>query len=333
MKECCMTDRFGDCAVERTLGAGAMGTVYLVRSPDGERYALKVLNPEIARLHPEFKHRFTREAEFAMTLHHRNLIPVHDAGEDPERGFCYILMDYLPGGSVKERVRAQGRLPVEKAVSIAISVAGALEVAHYHGVVHRDIKSDNILFDGDGTPKLADLGVARFKDDTHPGTMRGGILGTPAYMAPEQMLDAHCIDARADIYSLGVVLYEMLAGTCPYERFSTMEVLARAIRGDPLPDVRTACPDVPAEVAYVLSRMVAQKPEDRPATVREVADLLERAVSGTLQIPAAKPANAAEPPPDPFWRKPLFAVAMAAVAVAVAALAFAYCVWCRSRGT
>ncbi len=333
MKECRMTDRFGDCAVERTLGAGAMGTVYLVRSPDGERYALKVLNPEIARLHPEFKHRFTREAEFAMTLHHRNLIPVHDAGEDPERGFCYILMDYLPGGSVKERVRAQGRLPVEKAVSIAISVAGALEVAHYHGVVHRDIKSENILFDADGTPKLADLGVARFKDDTHPGTMRGGILGTPAYMAPEQMLDAHCIDARADIYSLGVVLYEMLAGAGPYEKLSTMEVLARAIRGDSLPDVRTACPDVPAEVAYVLSRMVAQKPEDRPATVREVADLLARAVSGTLQIPASTPAVAPAPPPVPFWRKHLFAVAMAAVAVAVAALAFAYCGWSRSRGT
>jgi serine/threonine-protein kinase len=327
-----MIEKFGDCAVERTLGAGAMGTVYLVRSPDGERYALKVLNPEIARLHPEFKHRFTREAEFAMTLHHRNLIPVHDAGEDPERGFCYILMDYLPGGSVKERVRAQGRLPVEKAVSIAISVAGALEVAHYHGVVHRDIKSDNILFDADGTPKLADLGVARFKDDTHPGTMRGGILGTPAYMAPEQMLDAHCIDARADIYSLGVVLYEMLAGANPYEALSTMEVLARAIRGDSLPDVRTACPEVPAKVAYVLSRMVSPKPEDRPATVREVADLLARAVSGTLQIPEAEPSGAAEPPPEPFWRKPLFAVTIAAVSVAVAALAFACCVWCRSRG-
>jgi len=328
-----MIEKFGDCTVERVLGAGAMGTVYLVRSPDGERYALKVLNPEIARLHPEFKHRFTREAEFAMTLHHRNLIPVHDAGEDPERGFCYILMDYLPGGSVKERVCAQGRLPVDKAVSIAISVAGALEVAHYHGVVHRDIKSDNILFDADGTPKLADLGVARFKDDTHPGTMRGAILGTPAYMSPEQMLDAHCIDARADIYSLGVVLYEMLAGANPYERLSTMEVLARAIRGDPLPDVRTACPEVPAEVAYVLSCMVAQKPEDRPATVREVADLLERAVSGTLQIPEAKPSGAAEPSPNPFWRKPLFAVAMAALAVAVAALAFACFVWCRSQGS
>ena len=117
------------------------------------------------------------------------------------------------------------------------------------------------------------------------------------------------------------------------ERLSTREVLARAIRGDSLPDVRTACPEVPAAVAYVLSRMVAQKPEDRPATVREVADLLARAMSGTLQVPEAEPAGAAEPPPVPFRRWPLFAVAVAAVAVAVAALAFACYVWCRSRGT
>ena len=328
-----MVEKFGDCAVEQVLGAGNAGTVYLVRSPAGEQFALKVLNPEIARLYPEFKHRFMREAEFAMTLHHRNLIPVHDAGEDPERGFCYILMDYLPGGSVKERVHAQGRLPVDKAVSIAISVAGALEVAHYHGVVHRDIKSENILFDADGTPKLADLGVARFKDDTHPGTIRGAILGTPAYMAPEQMLDAHCIDARADIYSLGVVLYEMLAGANPYERLSTMEVLARAIRGEPLPDVRTACPEVPAEVAYVLSRMVAQKPEDRPATVREVVDLLARAVSGNLQVPTVTESVAEQPAHSPC-RKPMFIVALVAVAVALASLAFALCVWCRlARGS
>ena len=323
-----MIEKFGDCAVERTLGAGAMGTVYLVRSPDGEHYALKVLNPEIARLHPEFKHRFTREAEFAMTLHHRNLIPVHDAGEDPERGFCYILMDYLPGGSGKERVCAQGRLPVDKAVSIAISVAGALEVAHYHGVVHRDIKSENILFDADGTPKLADLGVARFKDDTHPGTMRGGILGTPAYMAPEQMLDAHCIDARADIYSLGVVLYEMLTGTCPYGNLSAMELLARAIRRDVLPNVRTVCADIPEEVAYVLSRMMAPSPEDRPQSVREVADLLERAVSGNLTVPQV-PEPAAEPPANSPWRQPMFIVALVSVVVALASIAFACCVWCR----
>ena len=269
-----MVEKFGDCAVEQVLGAGNAGTVYLVRSPAGEQFALKVLNPEIARLYPEFKHRFMREAEFAMTLHHRNLIPVHDAGEDPERGFCYILMDYLPGGSVKERVRAQGRLPVEKAVSIAISVAGALEVAHYHGVVHRDIKSENILFDADGTPKLADLGVARFKDDTHPGTMRGGILGTPAYMAPEQMLDSHSVDIRADIYSFGVMLHELLTGRRPNEGEGAMRTLAKAIEGRAFPDVRRSRPDTPAELAVLVSEMTLPDADQRPQSARLVLDLL-----------------------------------------------------------
>lgn len=274
-------DRFGDCTVERQLGAGGMGNVYLVRSPDGTPYALKLLDPELAGEDPDFKQRFMREAEFAMTLHHRNLIPVLDAGEDPELGVCYILMSYMPGGSVKDRVRSQGRFPVAEAVSIVARIAGALEVAHYHGVVHRDIKSDNILFDADGTPRLGDLGVARFKDDAHrvETTARGAIIGTPAYMAPEQMMDAHSIDARADIYSLGVVLFEMLSGRRPYEGCSAMELMAKAVKGEPLPDVRTAQPDVPEAVARALSLMAAPKPEDRPRTVRDVVDLLERALN------------------------------------------------------
>lgn len=274
-------DKFGDCTVERSLGVGGMGSVYLVRSPDGAPYALKLLDPEMAKSDPDFKVRFMREAEFAMTLHHRNLIPVLDAGEDPELGACYILMSYMPGGSVKERVRAQGRFPVAEAVSIVARIAAALEVAHYHGVVHRDIKSDNILFDDDGTPRLGDLGVARFKEDARhvEDTARGTIIGTPAYMAPEQMMDAHGIDARADIYSLGVVLFEMLTGRRPYEGSTAMELMAKAVKGEPLPDVRTAQPDIPEAVAHALALMTAPKPEDRPRTVRDVADLLVRALS------------------------------------------------------
>ncbi len=330
-----MIEKFGDCTVEQVLGAGTMGTVYLVRSPDGKPYALKVLNPEIAQQHPEFKHRFMREAEFAMTLHHSNLITVHDAGEDPELGLCYILMDYMPGGSMSERVRSQGPIPVAEAVAIISSIASALEVAHYHGVIHRDIKSDNILFDRNGTPRLGDLGVARFKDDDHLSTMKGMILGTPAYMAPEQMLDAHLIDARADIYSLGVVLYEMLTGKCPNGEYSTMELLARAIRGESLPDVRTVHPEVPAEVAYVLSRMVAPRREDRLGSVRDVVDMLSRAMSGDLHVP--KPAEVEDSAPLPHghpWRKPMLAVVVASVALAVASILFAWCVWRRfSPGT
>ena len=276
-------DRFGDCTVERALGAGGMGSVYLVRSPAGTPYALKLLDPESARSDPDFKLRFMREAEFAMTLHHRNLIPVFDAGEDPELGVCYILMSYMPGGSVKDRVRAQGRFPVAKAVSIVARIAAALEVAHYHGVVHRDIKPDNILFDGDGTPRLGDLGVARFNDDARhvESTAKGAIIGTPAYMAPEQMMDAHSIDARADIYSLGVVLYEMLTGKRPYEGCSAMELMAKAVKGEPLPDVREANKAVPEAVARALALMVAPRPEDRPRTVRDVVALLDRSLDET----------------------------------------------------
>ena len=276
-------EKFGDCTVERLLGVGGMGNVYLVRSPDGTPYALKVLDPERAGEDPDFKQRFMHEAEFAMTLHHRNLIPVLDAGEDPELGVCYILMAYMPGGSVKDRVRSQGRFPVAEAVSIVARIAGALEVAHYHGVVHRDIKPDNIMFDADETPRLGDLGVARFKDDAHPAetTAKGAIIGTPAYMAPEQMMDARHIDSRADIYSLGMVLFEMLTGRRPYEGCSAVELMAKAIKGEPLPDVRTTHPDIPEAVAHALALMASPKPEDRPKTVRDVVDLLDRALNDT----------------------------------------------------
>ena len=294
-------DRFGDCTVERSLGAGGMGSVYLVRSPGGTPYALKLLDPEMAKSDPDFKVRFMREAEFAMTLHHRNLIPVLDAGEDPELGVCYLLMSYMPGGSVKERVRAQGRFPVAEAVSIVARIAAALEVAHYHGVIHRDIKPDNILFDDDGTPRLGDLGVARFKEDARrvERTAKGAIIGTPAYMAPEQMMDAHGIDARADIYSLGVVLYEMLAGKRPYEGCSAMELMAKAVKGEPLPDVREANADVPESVAHALALMTAPKPEDRPRNVRDVVALLDRALGGTGFGPAAMPGEAQQEKPTP----------------------------------
>jgi len=125
-----------------------------------------------------------------------------------------------------------------------------------------------------------------------------------------------------------VVLYEMLTGTCPYGNLSAMELLARAIRRDVLPNVRTVCADIPEEVAYVLSRMMAPSPEDRPQSVREVADLLERAVSGNLTVPQV-PEPAAEPPANSPWRQPMFIVALVSVVVALASIAFACCVWCR----
>ncbi|MBQ2628051.1 MAG: serine/threonine protein kinase [Kiritimatiellae bacterium] len=282
-------DKFGDSTVRRLIGSGSMGSVYLVTSPDGEEYALKVMSPALMAKNPGYRRRFVKEAAFAMSIHHRNLITVHDAGEDPERGFCYILMDYMAGGSLAGMLARRGALPINEAVSIASQVAFALDAAHSRGVIHRDIKPANILFGADGVPKLADLGVAKFESDATATmvTEAGMIVGTPAYMAPEQMMDSHSIDARADVYSLGVVLYEMLTNTRPNGGSTVMGLIAKAIRGEPLPDVRTMRPEVSAAVAYVLSLMCAPRPEDRPKTSGAAGDLLVRADSDSLLMDSA----------------------------------------------
>ena len=282
-------DHFGDYVVERLLGKGGMGAVYLVRTEAGSRYAVKVMYPD--KMTHDLRVRFAREANFAMGVRHKNLISVYDVGEDPETGLCYIIMDYVPGGSLSEKLSANGRLSVPAAVSIATQIASGLDAAHRRGLVHRDVKPDNILFDADGTPKLADLGIAKHESDTGTMvTMAGEIIGTPAYMSPEQLMDSHRIDARADIYSLGVVLYEMLTGTRPNHSSTAIELLAKAIKGEELPDIRTMRPEISAAVALVISRMCAASPDNRPATALEAAQLLQKAATGKLVLKKKPPA-------------------------------------------
>ena len=280
-------DMFGDCTVERLLGRGGLGYVYLVHGPDGERYALKALRTDVAGAPPDYKQRFAQEANLMMTMRHRNLVRVYDAGEDAERGICYIMMEYMPGGTLKDHIVKNGAMSVAGAISIATQIAEALAMAHFHGVIHRDVKPDNILFAADGTPKLSDLGVAKLLRGGSEGTetMQGVLIGTPAYMAPEQIIDSSHIDERADIYSLGVALYEMLTGKRPNAGSTVMGMLAKAVKGDPLPDVRTMRPEVSASVAYVLSLMCSPKPENRPVTSRAAADLLVRAAVDGLILP------------------------------------------------
>ena len=207
-------------------------------------------------------------------------------------------------------------------MSIAAQVALALEVAHRHGVIHRDIKPENIMFDADGTPKLADLGVAKFTDEAHKTTVTttGMIIGTPAYMAPEQMMDSHHVDARADIYALGVVLYEMLTGKRPNEGSTAVELLAKAIKGEPLPDVRTMRPEISAAVAHVLSLMCAPKPEGRPATALEAAHLLQKAATGRLALPKKPPRAADAAARKRKLRFPFTAIAVVAGVAALCAV-------------
>jgi len=261
-----------------------MGVVYLVLGLDGRRYAMKIMS--LKKMTHDLRRRFTREAEFAMEVRHPNLVLVHGVGEDAQKGWCYLVMDYVSGGSLADHLKARGRFPIEEAVAVIAQIATGIDAAHRHGLVHRDIKPDNILFDADGTPRLADLGVAKFEESQHSMvTTAGMIIGTPAYMAPEQMVNSHEVDARADIYSLGVVLYEMLTGKRPNEGSTAIELMAKAVKGEPLPDVRAMCPELSASIAYVLSLMCAPRPEGRPPTASDAADLLDKAVRGVLSVP------------------------------------------------
>ena len=280
--------KLGKYTVVRLLGRGGMGQVYLATGPDGGRYAAKIMRPPEGDAPDDWRRRFAREAKFARTVRHKNLIAIHDAGETSDGRFSYIIMDYMPGGSLADRLTSHGRLDIRKAVDIVVQIATALEVAHKAGIVHRDIKPDNILFDADGTPKLSDLGIAKFSEcneTTTTITKTGMIIGTPSYMSPEQMMDSHSVDARADIYSLGIVLYEMLTGVRPYSGSTIVELLSKALSGEELPDIREQRPEVSAALAYVLAKMVASKPENRITVATEVAELLGKAKAGQLKIP------------------------------------------------
>ena len=273
--------KFGDYTVQRLLGAGGMGAVYLIKGDSsGNEFAVKILDPAMEKSDPEFKQRFIFEAELAMSIRHENLIQVFDVGRDPETGYGYILMEYVPGGTVRDRLTKWGALSVEEAGDIVSRVARALAAVAAHNVVHRDVKPDNIMFTADGvTPKLADLGIARLANEKTRNTSlteNGFIIGSPAYMSPEQMENAHLADIRADIHALGVTFWEMLAGRRPYEGEDALAIVARAMKGEPIPDVRRFRSDVPAGIADLIARMTRPNVAERIQTPTQVANELDR---------------------------------------------------------
>ena len=266
-------DIFEKYTVEKLLGRGGMGAVYLVRHNILDSlFALKVLFPEVASKNKRFVDRFIREAKLACRIKHPNLIAVHDAGRNPENGMYYLVMDYVSGGSVRDLLKKEGQIPIREAVSIVEQVAMALKAAGEYGMVHRDIKPDNIMFAADGSVKLADLGIAKSANEQDTMlTLEASVFGTPAYMSPEQAMDSRKVDSRADIYSLGIVLFEMISGQRPFYGKGTIEILSQVVNEEPVPDIRTICSSVPESVAALICAMTQKKLQQR---LQSPSDLL-----------------------------------------------------------
>ena len=286
----------GGYLVEGELGRGGMATVYLAHDPKHQRrVALKVIRPAVGR---PCGRALRREIAIAARLSHPNVLPLYDSGT-LERGggppLLFYTMPHVAGRSLRERLREEPQLPVAEALGIARQVAGALDHAHRQGVVHRDIKPENILLAErapveEGVPAecacvVADFGIARALDAAAGDhlTDSGVALGTPAYMSPEQAGGPSRVDGRGDIYALGCVLYEMLAGQPPFPGPTSQAILARHAV-DPVPSLRTVRPGIPASVATAIEHALAKVPADRPATAGEFM----REVDGAAHAPATR---------------------------------------------
>ncbi len=252
------------------LGGGGMGKVFLARDGVLERdVALKVLREQYAE-DGEFVERFEREAKAAASLNHPNIVSVYDRGE-AEDGSYYIAMEHVPGGTLKDRILGEGPLEAAEAVRVGVQVADALGVAHAKGIVHRDVKPHNVLLTSDGDAKVADFGIARAASGA-PISGSNLVLGTAKYMSPEQAMGDPA-GPESDLYSLGVVLYEMLTGEVPFEADSSVGVAMKHVTEPPRPPGEKN-PAVPAGLDAVTMKLLRKRPEDRhPGAAELVADL------------------------------------------------------------
>ena len=262
--------------IEKLIGKGGLGTIWLGRHHMLDTlFAIKVLDPEVAQAKPEYVKRFVREAKLATRIRHPNLVAVHDAGYDEARGVYFLVMDYVKGDTLRSTIAFGGAQPEKEAVRIILQVADVLVAAQRFGMVHRDLKPENIMLTTEGAVKLLDLGIAKTSGgiDTLK-TMAKSLFGTPAYIPPEQALDSSSVDARADVYSLGIILFELLCGRRPYMDDVPAKVMQQLLDPLPIPDVRTFNDKVSPELSAVLSRMCAKDREERLASPKAVVDAL-----------------------------------------------------------
>src|SRR5881409_407674 len=265
----------GRYAIERELGSGGMATVYLADDLKHRRkVAVKVLRPELASaIGPE---RFLREIEIVAKLNHPHILALYDSGEAD--GFLFYVIPYVKGESLRQRLHREKLLPIEEAIGVTRHAASALDHAHAHGVIHRDIKPENILLH-EGEAMVADFGIAlAVTGGGQRLTDRGVWVGTPEYMSPEQALGDRALDARSDVYSLGCVLYELLAGEPPYTGPTAQAVMAKRLT-DPVPGVRRLRATVPAGVEKALRKALATEPADRFGTTAAFAEALTQSAA------------------------------------------------------
>jgi serine/threonine-protein kinase len=289
-----LAEALGDAyTIEGEIGRGGMGVVYRARDERLQRrVAIKVLPPELA-FQQDIRERFTREAQTAARLSHPHIVPIHSVGEG--QGLVYFVMGYVDGESVAARIRRRGNLPVEEARRIMMETADALSAAHALSVIHRDIKPDNILLEGTrGRVMVTDFGIAKALSGTSGATLTGiGVaIGTPAFMSPEQAAGERDIDGRSDLYSLGVVTYQMLTGALPFNAPSVAGILMKQIT-EPAPDLRMKRPDTPEDLALAVGRCLEKDPESRWAT----ADALRRALESRTTVGRRESGEAGRVPP------------------------------------
>ncbi len=271
-------ESFHGYIIEKQIGKGGLGTIWLGRHQMLETlFAIKVLDPEVAAEKPEYVKRFVREAKLATRIRHPNLVAVHDAGYDESRGVYFLVMDYVKGDTLRSTIAFSGAQPEKEAVRIIMQVADVLAAGQRFGMVHRDLKPENIMLTTEGTVKLLDFGIAKASGgiDTFK-TSAKALFGTPAYISPEQAVDSSSVDARADVYSLGIILFELLCGRRPYMDDAPVKVLQQLFDPSPIPDVRTFNDKVSPELSAVLSRMCAKSLEERLASPKAVVDALVR---------------------------------------------------------